>query len=211
MKLIIFLAGIGLLANLIVCGQESGSFTDIRDGQEYRWVKIGEATWMAENLNFEVAENSWCYNDSEDSCKKYGRLYNWAAAQIACPEGWYLPSGPNWKGLAVAVSKIHNYHFIQNNEGWPQAGYYLKSIEGWGNEGNGVDSDGFTVLPAGIIFEGKFMRIGRDACFWTSTPYSDKKINTILFSPYGDGIYYQEAEFTEGNSIRCIKETPSYF
>lgn len=44
------------LFSLISCEDENlerktGSFKDARDGQIYKWVKIGNQTWMAENLN----------------------------------------------------------------------------------------------------------------------------------------------------------------
>ena len=49
----------------------------------YETVSLGGKMWMKKNLNI-VTEDSWCYENSSDSCAKYGRLYRWAAAKSAC-------------------------------------------------------------------------------------------------------------------------------
>ena len=109
-------------------------FKDARDGQIYKSVKIGNQVWMAENLNYDYNEGtakSYCYNDEQESCAKYGRLYTWAAAMDSagvfgdggkgcgflvtcsakepvrgvCPESWHLPSDTEWELSLIHISE----------------------------------------------------------------------------------------------------------
>lgn|SRR5574344_137613 len=154
----------------------TGTMTDPRDGQVYKMVTIGTQTWMAQNLNYAV-DSSWCYENSADSCSKYGRLYQWAAAigvsasyndatfgdsvnhHGVCPAGWHLPTSGEWATLGIAVG------------GSDSAGEKLKSASGWySSSGNGTDSYGFSALPAGYRSDDcRFYNAGDYANFWSAT------------------------------------------
>lgn len=155
-------------------GIDYGEFTDARDGQRYKTVKIGDQTWMAENLNYSVNPDvqSWCGGGSRETvgdCSKYGRLYTWAAAVDACPEGWRLPSKTEWRNLFNAVG------------GSSIAGQKLKVDSDLRNRYDGIlndDSFGFSALPAGYRdYDGIFGNTGYYALLWSATEYgsSDKK------------------------------------
>jgi len=125
-----------------------GSFTDTRNNQSYRTVKIGRLTWMTENMNMpgEHAYNNWCYGDDGANCAKYGRLYTWRAAVDACPAGWRLPSSSDWDDLFAAAGGS----FDADSHRWSAVGARLKSKTGWRDGGNGTDDFGFSALPGGF-------------------------------------------------------------
>jgi uncharacterized protein (TIGR02145 family) len=184
--------------NVWANGVCSYPLTDSRDKQKYRTVKIGNQTWMAENLNYN-AKGSKCYENSEANCKKYGRLYNWATAMNACPSGWHLPSEAEWDALINSVG------------GEETAGKHLKAKSGWndyeGKSGNGIDTYGFAALPGGIgYFDGHFGLVGNYGKLWSST---EVIIIHACYKPLnydGEHMYPVSQNKSILSSVRCVKD-----
>ena len=171
----------------------TGTFTDTRDDQIYKYVKIGNQVWMAENLNYETA-NSYCYNDSTENCEKYGRLYTWEAALNACPEGWHLPTKTEFETLRSNVG------------GSDVAGKMLKSTTGWDANGNGVDKYGFNAIPAGARYDGgDFYYAGEFADFWSATDddESDAYLLNLSYGSVGAPLNYYDK--VSARSVRCLR------
>ena len=72
--------------------QPSNLFTDPRDEQTYQTIELLGKTWLAENLNYDLGEDCWFYDNDPENGRKYGRLYTWEAAKKACLPGWRLPT-----------------------------------------------------------------------------------------------------------------------
>ena len=128
-------------------------------GKTYKTVKIGNQTWMAENLNYNVS-GSVCYDNQESNCNTYGRLYNRSAAMLACPSGWHLSSNTDWDNLVS---------YVENNSGCSScAGKHLKANCGWNENGNGSNKYGFFALPSGYgdPEENYFGQVGRASYYW---------------------------------------------
>ncbi|MFS4447353.1 FISUMP domain-containing protein [Maribacter sp. 2307UL18-2] len=155
------------------CDQQN-SFTDQRDGKKYCAVTIGNQTWLAENLNYEI-EGSLCPEEeqvigckgSNENCGTYGRLYNLEQLDIAIPDGWHLPSREEYVALVDFLG------------GPNEAASKLKADSNlWNFDGaSGTNSSGFSALPVGYVipyantypFECAYWKFGDLATFWTST------------------------------------------
>jgi len=174
------------------------TFIDSRDGKSYKTVKIGEQTWMAENLNFAIPENSWCYASADSNCAKYGRLYNWDAALNSCPTGWHLPSDIEWKKLEGKMGIADSVLDIVGYRGTNQ-GMRLK-VEG---------NSGFNALMAGyrLWWDGSFLYLGSYTDFWTSTESDKEEAWLRDFSIYDATIYRNRINKKYGNSVRCIQDS----
>lgn len=183
-----------------------GIFEDIRDGQIYKWVKIGDQVWMAENLNYNNGRGSYCYNKKDSNCNIFGRLYEWRKALDVCPSGWHLPSDKEWKQLEKQLGMSQKQVKLSEWRGTTE-GKILKSSDGWFNNGNGNNNVNFSALPGGYLYNDKhFNELHKDGNWWTNTEYS-------LTDAWARGLYYQYEKLrrhhgnkNDGFSVRCIRD-----
>ena len=186
-----------------------GKLVDERDGQIYRTVKIGDQTWMAENLNYadsskypSMLKKNWCFINAVDSCEKNGRLYTWSAAidsvklatdaddpqdcgydrTCSLPDTVYGICPPGWH---LPTTTEWNT-LIENVGGAPIAGKILKSqTKMWSNcegSGNGTDDEGFGAAPIGHwhYTNNSFGGQNEGGYFWSATEDNDS--NTYVMS-----------------------------
>ena len=205
-----------------------GTLHDDRDGKNYKTIKIGTQEWMAENLNYEISRISktsiWstCYENSGDSCAKYGRYYTWTAAidsialydslSLQCGSGKTCSTIENYKIKGICPDNSHlpslkEWQTLLSFVGASKAGKMLKSTDKfWGGE----DSFGFSVLPSGRVTNSSpdGGGVGEVAYFWTTKDSDNYGAKSLVF--YSDRENVQTITSTKGAmaalTVRCIKD-----
>ena len=97
-----------------------------QDTKTYNSVRIGDQTWMTENLDIttyrngdtipqvqdpktwsELKTGAWCYYENKTEFgKHYGKLYNWYAVidpRGLAPQGWHIPSDEEWTKMTTLL------------------------------------------------------------------------------------------------------------
>ena len=70
----------GSSSNTAIVKTAATSFTT-SDGNTYAFKTMKDGKrWMTQNLNIKI-QDSYCYEDKEENCRKYGRLYTFKAAK----------------------------------------------------------------------------------------------------------------------------------
>lgn len=209
-----------------------GEVVDSRDGKTYKTLGIKTQMWMAENLDFEykvkpLDGDSVVYGSyTNSSCDTCGRYYTWAAVMDSagvfssstlgcgygnecsmtypvrgiCPEGWHLPRTDEWFALFGTVG------------GKNEAQMVLRSQHDWNNDENGLDTYGFSVLPAGWFKsdEESFVQEGNYAHFWSAEMISAandpgaERADGITFG--ADMLCATVPYRTDASSVRCLKD-----
>ncbi|SHK77418.1 major paralogous domain-containing protein [Fibrobacter intestinalis] len=106
-----------------VCSWEMQDYiTDERDNNRYPVVTIGGKTWMANNLRYSVGAYSGYYRWAVaiDSIAEFSSSANKAGygnatkttkpARGICPQGWHIPSSPEWEALLDSTAAIFGFN-----------------------------------------------------------------------------------------------------
>lgn len=193
-------------------------FIDQRDGNVYLTIKIGNQTWMAENLRYlpnVVGPGPgstttpyyyvYGYNGTSLTAAKatsnyttYGVLYNWEAAKAAVPPGWHLPSDAELTQLTDYLG------------GASVAGGKLKETgtTHWNSPNTGATNEtGFTALSDGYRFNnGEFNGIGYVGHWWSAIESNSSY--ALYWGMRYDGTRVGSGSLNKevGISIRCVRD-----
>jgi uncharacterized protein (TIGR02145 family) len=136
------------------------TIVDSRDKKTYKTVKIGEQTWLAEDLKFakgggcaDIAncKNGWLYDWATamalpSKCNKIGSVEDIASCKIntphrgICPEGYHIPTAAELGELLHYTGDNHENLIAKN--GWKSSCS--------GEPKSGTDKYGFSALPMGM-------------------------------------------------------------
>jgi uncharacterized protein (TIGR02145 family) len=190
---------VSLLSAIIVdAQQEKGTFTDERDGQVYKWVKIGDQVWMVENLAYKATSNCWAYDNDPKKVTDYGYLYGWETAKTICPSGWHVPSASEWTTLTDYLG------------GPSTAGGKMKEAgtTHWNPPNAGATNEsGFSGLPGGgHYYSGAYYDIGSKGYWWSSTDV-DTDIAMFFRLKFDSGAAEELGNSKRvALSVRCLRD-----
>lgn len=151
--------------------------------------------WMTTNLQSNIP-GSFCYENSEENCKQFGRLYTWESALKGCNllgEGWRLPTNADWQQMAKQFGGVRD-----DSEDKGNAAY--TALLDSGNAAFNV------LLGGGRDPQGKYARLNAHGFFWTAT---ETGTTTAWMYNFGKGSLmlnrHSDGEKLRAFSVRCVK------
>jgi uncharacterized protein (TIGR02145 family) len=164
---------------------------------EYSTKQMGDGKeWTTQNLDLNIVP-SYCYEDSELNCHRYGRLYTWESARQACQSlgnGWRLPMDDDWRQLARRYGGVS-----EDSDDNGKAAYKALSAGG---------SSGFNaLLGGGRSDDGQYSRKEAHGFYWTSSESDPANGWFYNFALGGQALHRQSGgEKQRALSVRCVSK-----
>ena len=193
--------------------------TDI-DGNVYHVIRIGNQTWMQENLKvthyrngdpipnitehadwINQTEGAYCnYHNSNMFASTYGRLYNFHAVKDErklAPEGWRIPTNEDWMELEFQYGGVLTAGPLKETGTTHWASPNIAA----------TNESGFTAVPGGSRGDEKDFNQDGIRGYWWNT--SESFAHFAWFRTMSNDESMLNPGFTTkttGMSVRCIKE-----
>ena len=174
-----------------------GTITDARDGQQYKTVEFDGVTWLAQNLNYAIANtdsiSSKCYMDDPANCATFGRLYSRAAAALPniCPDGFEIVDAGTWKWLKGRYES----RMLKSTVGWT---YWNDAINPNDATGFGLQASGYCANYnecSALEYEGRYWSLGGDSANEYVAVYYNRNDMASGLKPLSP---------MDHNAIRCV-------
>jgi uncharacterized protein (TIGR02145 family) len=150
--------------------------------------------WTTANLNVS-ASPSYCYDDAEPNCRRYGRLYTWESAQRVCPslgDGWRLPTDDEWRQMAK------RYGGVSDDSADKGRAAFTALMSG--------GTSGFNAVLGGNRTDGQYARIEAHGFYWTTSDNDQGSAPYYNFGQGGQGLHRQsQGEKQMAISVRCVR------
>ncbi|MGQ7945408.1 fibrobacter succinogenes major paralogous domain-containing protein [Flavobacterium sp. WC2509] len=210
-----------IFISLLISSCNSTDTVEDLDGNIYHTTRIGNQTWMVENLkttrfnngdlianiksntNWEQSQQAAysVYNNDSSLIKDYGFLYNYFClkdSRSIAPKGWRIPTEEDLKELEL---------FINSNS---QTGIFLKekgNTHWLPSNTTGNNATGFNALPGGFRDnEGGFYMLKANGYYWTDNgSFELYHWSARMFQAFAD-VRRDEVFKQYGFAIKCIKE-----
>jgi uncharacterized protein (TIGR02145 family) len=152
--------------------------------------------WTTHNLDVNIMP-SYCYEDAELNCRRYGRLYTWESARRACQslgDGWRLPTDDEWRRLAKDYGGVS-----EDSDDKGKAAYQALLAGG---------SSGFNaLLGGGRSDDGQYGRLEAHGFYWTTSEIDPATGWFYNFGRGGLALHRQSGgEKQRAFSVRCVRE-----
>jgi len=151
--------------------------------------------WTTANLDAD-ASPSYCYDDAESNCRRYGRLYTWESAQRVCQSlggGWRLPTDDEWRQMAK------RYGGVSSDSADKGRAAFTALLSG--------GRSGFNAVLGGNRSDGQYARLEAHGLYWTASANDPATAPYYNFGQNGGALHRQpQGEKQMAISVRCIRD-----
>lgn len=183
------LVGAALVSAMLVAAQSKPP------GTTYPSKRMADGRqWTTQNLNVDTPQ-SYCYEDAELNCRRYGRLYTWESALSGCRslgDGWRLPTDDEWRQMAKRYGGL-----LEDSADGAKATYRALIVGG---------TSGFSAMLGGSRISGRYERLEAHGLYWTASDNGSANAAFYNFGKGGQALNrHGQGQKQMAVSVRCIK------